>query len=339
MSAQFGQYPPARQTIVHLSDPHFLGGNAPLYGVVDTEQHLAQTLDHIRAMQIRPSAFVFTGDLADLGEPDAYARLRALVEPVAADLGAQLIWLMGNHDERAEFRAGLFGAVGSTRAAGSTAETDASGASVSASAQQGTDAPVDVVYDLDGLRFIGLDSSVPGWHHGALADEQLEWLADVLSEPAEHGTIVGLHHPPVPSPLSFFDILELQEQHCARHPGWAPALQHELAVRGHPRVCRRGDVLHHEPHAPARPPGGRRRRPVVQPRARLRRPHHVLHRARGGIPALQHVPGRFRRADVAPHARRTPRGLLAQTLSPPFARASRSPRRLSFSERRSHWPR
>jgi Icc protein len=188
MSAQFGQYPPARQTIVHLSDPHFLGGNAPLYGVVDTEQHLAQTLEQIRAMQIRPSALVFTGDLADLGEPDAYARLRALVEPVAADLGAQLIWLMGNHDERAEFRAGLFGA-------------------------DESDAPVDVVYDLDGLRFVGLDSSVPGWHHGALADEQLEWLADVLSEPAEHGTIVGLHHPPVPSPLSFFDILELQEQH------------------------------------------------------------------------------------------------------------------------------
>lgn len=238
MSAPFGQYPPARQTIVHLSDPHFLGGNAPLYGVVDTEQHLAQTLEQIRAMQIRPSALVFTGDLADLGEPDAYSRLRALVEPVAADLGAQLIWLMGNHDERAEFRAGLFGAAGSSQAPGSTAQTDASDARVSAPAQQGTDAPVDVVYDLDGLRFIGLDSSVPGWHHGALADEQLEWLAGVLSEPAEHGTIVGLHHPPVPSPLSFFDILELQEQHRL-----------ESVLRGRDVRAILGGHLHYSTHS------------------------------------------------------------------------------------------
>jgi hypothetical protein len=31
---------------------------------------------------VRPDALVFTGDLTDLGEPGAYARLRVLVEPV-----------------------------------------------------------------------------------------------------------------------------------------------------------------------------------------------------------------------------------------------------------------
>ena len=50
---------------------------------------------------MHPQALVFTGDLADIGEPDAYERLKALVEPVAASaMNAQLIWVMGNHDER-----------------------------------------------------------------------------------------------------------------------------------------------------------------------------------------------------------------------------------------------
>ena len=35
---------------------------------------------------------MFTGDLADRAEPAAYARLRELVEPVAADLGAEVVW-------------------------------------------------------------------------------------------------------------------------------------------------------------------------------------------------------------------------------------------------------
>ena len=49
-----------------------------------------------------PDGIVFTGDLADLGEGDAYAELRALVEPFAARLGTRVFWVMGNHDDRAQ---------------------------------------------------------------------------------------------------------------------------------------------------------------------------------------------------------------------------------------------
>ena len=57
------------------------------------------------------------------------------------------------------------------------------------------------MYDVAGLRIVALDTSVPGYHHGELSDEQLAWLADVLATPAPHGTLLALHHPPIPVPM------------------------------------------------------------------------------------------------------------------------------------------
>lgn len=184
---QFGQHPPARRVIVHLSDTHLLAGNRPLGGRYDTAANLTATLAAVERTGVRPDAIVFTGDLTDLGEPEAYADLRAEVEPFAARLGAPLVWVAGNHDERPALRAALLGAAP-------------------------TEEPVTGVWDLDGLRLIALDSTVPGWHHGDLDPGQLEWLRGVLAEPAPLGTILALHHPPLPSHIPFFDILELRHQ-------------------------------------------------------------------------------------------------------------------------------
>ncbi|WP_431804256.1 phosphodiesterase [Microbacterium sp. bgisy203] len=184
---QFGQHPPARRVIVHVSDTHLLAGNRPLGGRYDTAANLAATLASVERAGVRPDAIVFTGDLTDLGEPEAYAALRAAVEPVAARLGAPVVWVAGNHDERPALRAGLL-----------------DGAP--------TSEPVTGVWDLGGLRLIALDSSVPGWHHGDLDTGQLAWLRGILAEPAPLGTILALHHPPIPSHIPFFDILELRSQ-------------------------------------------------------------------------------------------------------------------------------
>ena len=184
---QLGQYKPARQVLVHLSDTHFLSEGALLHGGIPAESNLEQALAQVESMGIRPSALVFTGDLTDVGETDAYARLRERVEPVAQRLGAEIIWLMGNHDERGPMRAALLD-------------------------QEPTDGPLDTVWDLGGLRFIGLDSSVPGFHHGELSDAQLDWLDGVLDVPARYGTVIGMHHPPVPAPQPLFELLELRDQ-------------------------------------------------------------------------------------------------------------------------------
>lgn len=187
MTTDFGIHPPARRTLLHLSDTHLLAGGRLLGGRFDTEANLAAMLDRARRIRPRPEAIIVTGDLTDLGEPAAYARLRAIMEPFAAELGAALIWVAGNHDERPQLHEHLLGA-------------------------EPTQRPVTSVHDLDGLRVVVLDSTVPGWHHGDLDGEQLAWLADVLREPAPLGTLLALHHPPIPSHIPFFDLLELKNQ-------------------------------------------------------------------------------------------------------------------------------
>ncbi|MCR2818241.1 phosphodiesterase [Microbacterium sp. zg.Y1090] len=184
---QWGSHPPARRVIVHLSDTHLLGRGARLAGRFDVTANLDATLAAVERLGVRPDALVFTGDLTDLGEPEAYRALRAAVEPVAARLGAPVVWVAGNHDERPELRRDLLGLPASQE-------------------------PVTGVWDLGGLRLIALDTTVPGWHHGDLDATQLDWLRAQLRHPAPLGTLLAMHHPPLPSHIPLFDILELRHQ-------------------------------------------------------------------------------------------------------------------------------
>ena len=186
-AVRFGSYPPPLRTLVHVSDTHLLGGDRRLGGRYDTASNLQCTLAAIENLAVRPDAILFTGDLTDLGEPEAYAALKAAVEPVAARLDAALVWVAGNHDERPELRASLLGGAPTLE-------------------------PVTGEWDLGGLRLLALDTSVPGWHHGDLDDAQLAWLRDVLATPAPLKTLLAMHHPPLPSHLPLFDILELRHQ-------------------------------------------------------------------------------------------------------------------------------
>ncbi|AXH36807.1 phosphodiesterase [Humibacter sp. BT305] len=181
------EYPRPNHFLLHISDTHLLARRGKLYDRVDSTAYLEQLFDELEASGGRPEAIVFTGDLADKGEADAYRNLRAIVEPAAQRLGARVIWVMGNHDQRRAFRAGLFGEVP-------------------------TDKSVDRVYDVNGLRVITLDSTVPGHHHGEVSGEQLDWLAEELAIPAPHGTILAMHHPPVPSVLDLAVSVELRDQ-------------------------------------------------------------------------------------------------------------------------------
>jgi 3',5'-cyclic AMP phosphodiesterase CpdA len=181
---QYGQLAPPTHVVAHISDTHLLTGDARQYAAIDTAARLAQALDRIGRIDPPPQALVFTGDLADLGDPAAYRALRELVEPLAERIGAQVVWCMGNHDERAAYSRELFGVE--------------------------SEAPQDRVYDVAGLRIISLDTSVPGWHHGEVGQEQLAWLGEVLATPAEHGTLLALHHPPIPTPMCpVAEVIEL----------------------------------------------------------------------------------------------------------------------------------
>jgi 3',5'-cyclic AMP phosphodiesterase CpdA len=103
---------------------------------------LTRTLAAIEVSELRPAALLFTGDLTEAGAPEAYQRLRALVEPVAARMGTTALYVMGNHDSRPDLREHLLG--------------EARG-----------DEPYDYTVRLGGLRVVVLDTTVPGYSHTA----------------------------------------------------------------------------------------------------------------------------------------------------------------------------
>lgn len=180
------QHPLPEHALVHISDTHLLG-NAKLFGSIDSEAYLSQLLQRVVDSGLAIDALVFTGDLADRAEPAAYQRLRDIIEPMAKLLGADTIWVMGNHDEREPFSEILLG-------------------------EKPSNDTTDRVHYLGGLRVVVLDSTVPGFHHGELSPQQLEWLAKELSTPAPHGTLVALHHPPIPTPIALMGVIELEDQ-------------------------------------------------------------------------------------------------------------------------------
>jgi len=155
-------------TFVQISDTHFLADDGEMRGVRPAHQ-LARVVARIAALPTPPHFCLHTGDIIQGGGTAVYAHLRRLLAP----LQIPVLACLGNSDDRAAFRAGFLGGAG------------------------GDDRPYRQVHDIAGLRVIALDSLVPGALHGELGAEQLAWLAAILEQPDERGTIIALHHPPV----------------------------------------------------------------------------------------------------------------------------------------------
>jgi len=181
------EHPAPDRVIIHLSDTHLRGGDQLLAGTLDSIARLRSTIARLEDSGERPDALVVTGDLADRGEPEAYAVLRSILEPAAARLGARIIWAAGNHDDRSALRTRLL------------------------DEEAGT-APLDRTTWIGGLRIIALDTTVPGHHHGHLDAGQLDWLRRELATPAPDGTILAMHHPPVASVQALAILVELRGQ-------------------------------------------------------------------------------------------------------------------------------
>ncbi|WP_432564945.1 metallophosphoesterase family protein [Kineococcus sp. SYSU DK003] len=163
--------------ILHLSDTHLMAAGALHQGLVDTTAALGHVLESLHG--IGPlDAVVVSGDVSDDGTVASYETARDLVGPFARSHGAVPVFAMGNHDLPAEFTQVL----GPTRS----------------------------VHDVDGLRIVVLDSSVPACGYGFLDEGQLEWLRSVLATPAAKGSVVVVHHSPLPAPTVLHEGLKLQ---------------------------------------------------------------------------------------------------------------------------------
>ena len=170
--------------ILHLSDTHLLEGGRLHNAAVDTHEALLRVLAHFDADD-RIGLVVASGDLSDDGSVRSYELLRDALEPWAAARNARVVYAMGNHDLREGFAAVLGGG-------------DPSG-------------PLDSAITVAGVRVIVLDSAVPGAGYGRIRPGQLDFLRRTLEEPAERGSLVVVHHPPVPAATVLLQGLALQQ--------------------------------------------------------------------------------------------------------------------------------
>ena len=177
--------PAPTHVIAHLSDPHLIAGGGLLAGHIDTQGQLRKALARVEGSRERIDALVISGDLTDTGDPAAYDLLLEIVGPVVERLGCALVLTGGNHDERHPLAQRLQGL--------------------------DTDEPQDSVTVVDGLRIIAIDSAVPGHHHGGFSDTQYEWLADELASPAEHGTLLAIHHAPLTYRSPVMQLLDFDD--------------------------------------------------------------------------------------------------------------------------------
>lgn len=148
----------APRVIVQLSDPH-LRADMP-----ERAEALARAVDGVLALGVQPIAVVLSGDVADLGEPAAYAVARREVERC----GAPVVVLPGNKDDRAALRAAF--------------------ALPGAGAER-----VHSVLGAGGLRIVACDTQIPGELAG---DLDVDWLRECLAEDSVTPTLIAMHHPP-----------------------------------------------------------------------------------------------------------------------------------------------
>lgn len=182
--------------ILHLSDTHAFGDDTRHYGRIDTAAQLTRVLAAVDPGE-RFDLVVVSGDVSEDGSVASYERVRAAVGGFASARGAVPVYAMGNHDRRGPFREVL----GCGQPAAREPHADAPPLS---------DRPVVSVGEVAGLRVVVLDSSVPGRGYGELDEEQLAWLAGELAVPAPRGSVVVVHHPPIPARTDLLQALALQ---------------------------------------------------------------------------------------------------------------------------------
>lgn len=171
---------------IHITDLHILPPGQTNYGL-DPAERLRMAVESITERHgpasTAPAEFVIvTGDLTHHGQPEAFAQLRKILE----GLPMPFHLMLGNHDERDNFRA-VF-------------------------PDQGFDENgfVQQAIPTHAGLFLLLDTKAPGSHAGELCEKRLGWLAARLAE-SEGPVFLFLHHPPMPVGITRMDRLQIAQ--------------------------------------------------------------------------------------------------------------------------------
>lgn len=198
--------PPAAGTlrVLHLSDTHLTGDGALHQGSVDTTAALESVLARVDDVP-GVGLVVVSGDVSEDGSAESYAAVLERVGGWAERHGAALVTVPGNHDLREGFRQVL--ANGHVLGEGGTRL-------MHTMEYLPPTVPVSGQSLVAGRQIVTVDTSVPGAGYGEIDETSLERLRTALAgEPAPHGTVVVLHHPPLPAPTALHEALQL------RNPG------------------------------------------------------------------------------------------------------------------------
>jgi 3',5'-cyclic AMP phosphodiesterase CpdA len=157
-------------TFLQLSDLHLAPPGQFLAGV-DPIRQMRDVLARIKQLDVTPAFIVVSGDLSDDGSAESYEVLNEVLQELGAG-GTPVLLALGNHDDRSTFHRVVLREVHS-----------------------GNEGAYHHSQEIDGLRVIVLDSTIPGNVGGALGAKQLAWLEAQLGEPAARGNLIVLHHP------------------------------------------------------------------------------------------------------------------------------------------------
>jgi Icc protein len=176
--------------LAHLSDTHVDAGEY-------SAERVARVMGYLDEVPGPLDAILVTGDIADHGRPDEYARARTLLKS-----SRPVLTCPGNHDERSAYRECLLG-------------------EPAPASDQG---PVNSSHRVGGALFAMCDTSIPGRVEGSLGDDTVTWLdRELTASGVDTPAFVCFHHPPVLLHSPFLDgIRQYGEERLAavleRHP-------------------------------------------------------------------------------------------------------------------------
>ena len=162
--------------LAQLSDTHVLGRDENPPCGVDHNRQLDAAVEALNGEPLQPRAVLATGDLTNTGQDAQMTELKARLDR----LHAPVLALPGNHDDQASFRSGF-------------------------------DMPWDSTehlswsVDVDELRILGLDVTVPGQNNAVFDEAREQWLRDRLREDPTRPTAIAMHQPPFLTGIEWMD--------------------------------------------------------------------------------------------------------------------------------------
>lgn len=170
--------------LVQLTDLHLTDNNELLFDRVDTWQTLCTALS--AAAHFNPDAVLMTGDISN-NEAAVLTEFSVMIEKVRHELGRPIIILPGNH--------------------GTAANCNELNTAPAATGPE----PGDSIRFINGLRLVTLNTHGQGVLQGHLTDAQYTWIQASLTSNAPAGTVIAMHHPPVPTAHTFLSMAGLAE--------------------------------------------------------------------------------------------------------------------------------